>query len=71
LLFWFNAEFNAELNADPALTVAVAEPAPNKTDSAAAWAKAEARRTTSASVKVIAKRMRLFICNLLTLGSAI
>jgi hypothetical protein len=59
LLVWFNAEFNC----DPNLTVAVAEAPPSKTDSAAAWAKAEAGRAASARVKAIPNSMRLFICN--------
>jgi len=55
--------FNAEPNADPALTVAVAEFAFNKTDSAAAWAKAEGPAKAIANVKIIPTRMHLFICN--------
>jgi hypothetical protein len=59
--------FNAEPNADPALTAAVPEFAFSKADSAAAWAKAEARGKAIARVKIIAKRMRLFMCNTSTL----
>jgi len=57
------ARFNAEPNVDPALAVAVAEFASNKTDSAAAWAQADAGSKAIAKVKIIPKRMHLLICN--------
>lgn len=58
---------NAEPNADPALTVTVAEFAFNKADSAAAWAKAETWGEIRA--KVVTRSIRLFILQLLALGS--
>jgi len=58
---------NAEPIADPALTVAAAEFAFNKTDSAAAWAKAEAPGKVSA--KAITKSISLFKLQLLAPGS--
>jgi hypothetical protein len=54
--------FNAEPNVDPAFIVVVDESPPNKADSAAAWAKAEAPGKVRAKAKVITKSIRLFIC---------
>jgi hypothetical protein len=55
LLLRFSAEFNPE----PALTAAVEEPAPSKTDSAAAWQEAETGKTAVARAKIIAKKASL------------
>jgi hypothetical protein len=55
LLLRFSAEFNPE----PAFTAAVDEPAPSKTDSAAAWQEARTGKTLIARAKIISNKASL------------